>query len=62
MPEFPLFDPIEITVSGPPGPPELRWIGDQPVIVHHDDLPPHDRTVVHGIPCTTALRTPTARG
>jgi hypothetical protein len=31
--------------------------GDQTVIVHYDDVPDTDRTVVDGIPCTTALRT-----
>lgn len=36
---------------------ERRWLGDQEVIVHYADLPAKDRTVVHGIPCTTALRT-----
>jgi hypothetical protein len=32
-------------------------IGDQALIVHHDELPDADVTTVHGIPCTTALRT-----
>ncbi len=32
-------------------------IDGQEVIVHHDDLPLHDRTTVRGIPCTTAVRT-----
>ena len=36
---------------------EITSIGGIEVIVHHDDLPPSDITVVHGIPCTTALRT-----
>src|SRR4051812_38294787 len=29
----------------------------QTVIVHYDDIPDSDVTTVHGIPCTTALRT-----
>ena len=36
---------------------EITSIGGIEVIVHHDDLPPSDNTVMHGIPCTTALRT-----
>jgi len=32
-------------------------LGDQAVVVHYDDIPDQDRTVVDGIPCTTALRT-----
>jgi hypothetical protein len=32
-------------------------MGDQQVIVHYDDIPDEDRTIVDGIPCTTALRT-----
>jgi hypothetical protein len=33
-------------------------VGGQEVIVHYDaDVPEKDLTVVHGIPCTTALRT-----
>ena len=36
---------------------ELIRIGDDDVIVHFDDIPDHDRTVIDGIPCTTALRT-----
>jgi hypothetical protein len=32
-------------------------IGDNEVIVHYDDIPDEDLTVVEGIPCTTALRT-----
>jgi hypothetical protein len=27
------------------------------VLVHYDDIPEKDITTVHGIPCTTALRT-----
>jgi hypothetical protein len=37
---------------------ERTWIGDQEVIIHHDDdLPESDITTVHGIRCTTPLRT-----
>ncbi len=36
---------------------EHRWLGGQEVIVHYDDIPETDITVVRGIPCTTALRT-----
>jgi hypothetical protein len=36
---------------------ERMRLGDQEVIVHRDDYPDSDVTTVHGIPCTTALRT-----
>ncbi|HEY1740106.1 MAG TPA: hypothetical protein VGI86_15430 [Acidimicrobiia bacterium] len=36
---------------------ERRWLGGQEVIVHYDDIPASDMTVVDGIRCTTALRT-----
>ena len=36
---------------------ERRWVGEQEVIVHYDDIPASDVTTVSGIPCTTALRT-----
>lgn len=36
---------------------EVRGVGDHEVIVHYKDIPEKDRTVVDGIPCTTALRT-----
>jgi len=38
-------------------PTERRWLGDQEVIIHYEDVPDFDKTVVQGIPCTTALRT-----
>ena len=38
-------------------PTQRWWLGSQEVIVHHDDVPESDLTVVDGIPCTTALRT-----
>ena len=44
-------------IDGNGVPTERRMIGGQPVVVHYDDLPDKDRTVVRGIPCTTALRT-----
>lgn len=36
---------------------EVRFVGDHEVHVHFGDVPPTDVTVVHGIPCTTPLRT-----
>ena len=36
---------------------EHQWICGQEVIVHYDDIPESDVTVVRGIRCTTALRT-----
>jgi hypothetical protein len=36
---------------------ERAWLGDQEVIIHREDIPETDVTEVHGIPCTTALRT-----
>jgi hypothetical protein len=36
---------------------ERRRLGGQETVVHYDDLPAKDITVVEGIPCTTALRT-----
>jgi hypothetical protein len=36
---------------------ERLQLGDQEIIVHYDDYPDKDLTVVRGIPCTTALRT-----
>lgn len=36
---------------------ERQRRGGQEVIVHYDDIPAKDRTVVDGIPVTTALRT-----
>jgi hypothetical protein len=32
-------------------------LGHQEVIVHYDDVPESDITTVHGVRCTTALRT-----
>jgi hypothetical protein len=36
---------------------ERRQVGGQDVIVHYDDLPDADVTILRGIPVTTALRT-----
>lgn len=36
---------------------ELKLIGGQEVVVHHDDLPDKDVTVLRGIPVTTPVRT-----
>jgi hypothetical protein len=36
---------------------ERMWMGEQEVIIHRDDVPETDVTTVHGIRCTTALRT-----
>lgn len=32
-------------------------VDGQEIVIHYDDIPETDRTVVDGIPCTTALRT-----
>lgn len=44
-------------IDGNGVPTERRVIGGEPVFIHYDDLPEKDKTVLHGIPCTTALRT-----
>lgn len=44
-------------IDGNGVPTEARVSGGQEIIVHYDDLPDKDLTVVRGIPCTTALRT-----
>ena len=36
---------------------ERVLVGSQEVIVHYDDIPETDVTMVHGIRCTTPLRT-----
>ena len=38
-------------------PVEARLVGGQEIVVHYDDVPEKDLTVIDGIPCTTALRT-----
>ena len=53
MPELP--DDIYFDANGALT--ERRQIGGQDVVVHYDDIPDRDITVVRGIPCTTALRT-----
>ena len=46
---------LELDENGRPM--ERGWVDGHEVIVHHDDLPFADITVVDGIPVTTALRT-----
>jgi|RhiMetdeSRZDD1v2_1073273.scaffolds.fasta_scaffold1098340_2 hypothetical protein len=48
-------DDIYIDANGAPT--ERFVFGDQHVVVHYDDIPAKDITVVQGVPCTTALRT-----
>ncbi len=36
---------------------ERMWLGEHEVIIHRGDVPETDITTVHGIRCTTALRT-----
>ena len=36
---------------------ERMSLGEIDVVIHRDDVPETDITTVHGIPCTTALRT-----
>ena len=50
-------DAEPLGVDGNGVPTERRRLGDQTVIVHYDDVPASDITVVDGIRCTTALRT-----
>ncbi len=38
-------------------PTELVVIGDQEVLIHYDDIPESDITIVDGLRCTTPLRT-----
>lgn len=38
-------------------PAERYKFGEQSLVIHYDDIPEKDRTVVNGMPCTTALRT-----
>ena len=49
------FEPLSVSPDGVLT--ELIRMGDDEVIVHHDDIPDQDKTTVLGIPCTTALRT-----
>jgi hypothetical protein len=49
------FNRLYLDLNG--NPTERRWLGGQEVIVHYVDIPEKDRTMVRGIPCTTALRT-----
>lgn len=36
---------------------ELVTIGSETIVLHHDDIPESDITLVGGVPCTTAIRT-----
>lgn len=38
-------------------PTEVKLVAGSEVVIHYDDVPEKDLTAVHGIPCTTALRT-----
>ena len=48
-------EPLGVDAAG--NPTERLMLGDQEIIIHLGDVPESDRTVVKGIPCTTALRT-----
>jgi hypothetical protein len=48
---------VPLGVDGNGMPVERRTIGGLDVVVHYGDVPESDITEVHGIPCTTALRT-----
>jgi hypothetical protein len=48
-------EPLGVDGNGVPT--ERRQLGDQAVVIHYDDVPPSDITMVKGIRCTTALRT-----
>ena len=50
-----LIEPLGVDGNGVPT--ERMWLGDQEVIIHRDDCPETDITMVGGIRCTTALRT-----
>lgn len=36
---------------------ERVTIGSETIVLHHDDVPESDITLVGGVPCTTAIRT-----
>lgn len=48
-------DHLQLDSNGDPM--EIRVVDGQEVVVHHVDIPDKDKTVVDGVPCTTALRT-----
>jgi hypothetical protein len=48
-------DDLYIDLNGCPT--ELVEINGQAVVIHYDDIPESDITTVHGVRCTTALRT-----
>lgn len=47
----------DLEVDGNGDPMERITVGGQEVVVHYADIPDKDKTVLRGIPCTTALRT-----
>lgn len=51
------YEPVSIYFDSNRVLTEHRRIAGEEVVVHYDDIPESDCTVVHGIPCTTALRT-----
>lgn len=55
MPSQPIDDAFSIDANGYLT--ERVAFGDQEIIVHYADVPESDITTVHGLRCTTALRT-----
>jgi hypothetical protein len=55
MRQEPRVDDLYIDVNGCLT--ERVLLGSQKVIVHYDDIPESDVTTIHGMRCTTALRT-----
>lgn len=47
--------PVEYDPNGCPI--ERRWINGEQVVIHYDDIPECDLSMVDGIPCTSAVRT-----
>lgn len=47
----------QLGVDGNGVPTELRVIDGREFCVHYDDIPESDVTMIHGVRCTTALRT-----
>lgn len=47
----------DISVDGNGCLTERKWLGGEELVIRYDDIPETDVTTVHGIPCTTALRT-----
>ena len=48
-------EPLGVDGNGVPT--ERMWFGEQEVIIHREDVPETDVTTLHGLPCTTPLRT-----